>query len=297
MTLLNLFPFSQSIISIEDMSKRSEAFFKGADDTELFFQIWEPTQSKGALIITHGQAEHSDCYQRLAQALEELSWTIYAWDYRGHGRSQGPRGYAADFTEYIQDFVSFVDFLSRETQQQPKDFVMLGHSMGGLIQLKALLDNPQWNIKGQALSSPLLGLSVEVPFIKDLAALALSKIMPQLTLFNEISFQDLTRDADILREFEGDSLRHNRISSGVYLGSLVTMAAVHQSAGQIKCPTLLQIAENDPVTDSQASRNFYKKISSVKKTLKEYSDRKHEIYNDLGREQVYADLLQFLKSL
>lgn len=272
---------------------RSEGFFQGHENTRLYYQMWTPAQSKGHLVITHGQAEHSDCYVRLVEALAPLSWTIYAWDLRGHGRSDGQRGYVKNFADYVQDYAAFLNYLRRESKM--KDPVLLGHSMGGLIQTTALLENSTGPAKAQVLSSPMFGVAVEVPLAKDLAALVLSKVMPQLTMGNQIVFTDLTRDPEVIAEFEKDEMRHDRISSSAYLGAIAAIENVRSNTQKIRLPTLIQIPDNDPVVGSTTTQTFFQKWGSSDKTLKEYPDRKHEIYNDLGREEVFADLIDFLK--
>ncbi|MEZ0392734.1 MAG: lysophospholipase, partial [Pseudobdellovibrionaceae bacterium] len=262
------------------MFKRSESFFTGNHKTRLFYQIWEPSQVKGHLVITHGQAEHSGSYQRLVEGLKELSYSIYAWDLRGHGRSDGQRGFVKSFSEYVKDFELFLQHLRDERNLYPKDLVLLGHSMGGLIQLKMLHDNPHWDFKAQILSSPMLGVAVEVPFYKDLAALLFSKILPTLTLGNEIRYEDLSRDPEVLREYESDFLRHDRISAGAYLGALSAIETLRSENGKIKTPTLWEIPANDPVVGSESSQKLFQMLGSGIKFLKIYPDRKHEIYND-----------------
>jgi alpha-beta hydrolase superfamily lysophospholipase len=117
-----------------------------------------------------------------------------------------------------------------------------------------------------------------------------------VTLGNELRYDDLSRDPQVIKEYEADVMRHNKISAGVYLGSLMTMDVVRHKASQIRIPTLMQIAESDPVVGSEPNRSLFKKLGASDKILKEYPDRMHEIYNDLGREEVFHDLVAFLKS-
>ncbi len=279
------------------MSQRTESFFLAPQNSRLFYQCWEVPQPKAHLVITHGQGEHSGCYERVAQALGDLSVNIYAWDLRGHGRSQGPRGYARHFHDYVQDFQSFLQHLKTEKNLYPKDLILLSHSMGGLIQLMTLLDNPHWIFRAQVLSSPMLGVALQVPLVKDIAALVLANLWPQLTLHNEIEITDLSRDPNVLKEFDLDVLRHHRISSSVYLGAVTSIEVLRHKMDQIKIPTLWQIPEKDPVVGSENSRAMFRQLGSAAKTLCQYTNRQHEIYNDLGREEVYQDLRNFLTNL
>lgn len=276
------------------MSLHSEGFFTGYQDYKLYFQSWEHTSSKNILIITHGQGEHSDCYQRVIEALKELPLSIYAWDLRGHGRSQGLRGYAEHFEDYCRDFECFLRFLNQNTKIKNKNKFLLAHSMGGLIQLKTLLDSPHHGITAQVLSAPLLGIAVNVPLYKEVGAAVLQSWLPKLTLNNEIRYSDLTRNPEVIAEYEKDTLRHDRISSGVYLGSQISFRYVKERANRLELPTLMQIPANDPVVSSEENRNFFHSLNTQDKKIIEYPDSKHEIYNDFGNEVVFADLKEFL---
>lgn len=278
------------------MYKRSEGFFKGYQDVNLFFQKWENPNAKGTVIITHGHGEHSESYSRLIKGFENDRWDFYGWDLRGHGRSEGRRGYVALFDDYCQDYKIFLDKILNQPHIQKGPVILLGHSMGGLILLKTMIRNPQLNCAGLVVSSPLLGLTVPVPLYKSKAAGLLNSILPQVTLGNELTNDMLTRDLDVIREFEQDALRHTRMSPGAFLGIMESTEYVIPRANEIKKPTLLLLAENDPVISTSAAKTFYDRIGSTKKELFVYPGAKHELVNDIIRDTVYADIKKFLDS-
>lgn len=279
------------------MATRAESHFLGAEQNTLYFQKWSVPNAKGTLLITHGQGEHSGCYSRLIDGISALELNVYAWDLRGHGKSAGQRGYAQQFTDYCKDFELFLKKLTTEKEILTKPLFLLAHSMGGLIQSKVLVDHINLPVQAQVLSSPMFGLSLEVPAIKQTAARYISALFPKLTLGNEINFSNLSRDNLVIREFEHDVLRHDRISASVYLGSQTIMSEVMAKAARVKIPTLMQISNQDPITSSPAAREFFAKISSPKKKLIEYPGFKHELYNDLERELAFADIEDFLREL
>lgn len=281
------------------MSTQSEGYFKSFDQSQIFFQSWEKKNAIGHVIITPGQGEHSECYHRLVRFFEKDPWSFYGWDTRGHGRSDGKRGYVSDFNDYLKDYQIFLDLILKKINGP---VVLLAHSMGGLIQLKFLAEifTPEKypSIKAQVCSSPLLGVALPVPKIKDLGAQFLAQFLPKLTLWNEITNRMLTRDLDVIKEFEVDPLRHDVLSSQVYLGFKENFASLPEKANQIKMPTLFQIAEKDEVVSSQAAIQFFDRLASAHKRILIYGDgATHEIYNDIIREQVYQDLHSFLSGI
>jgi alpha-beta hydrolase superfamily lysophospholipase len=280
------------------MYQRAESFFNGHGQVQLFFQAWEKQNPEGHIVITHGHGEHSDCYQRVIEALKEKNWSIWAWDMRGHGRSEGKRGYASHFEDYILDYQIFLKLLFTQEKFKNKNVVLLAHSMGGLVQLQTLIEKPELQIQAQICSAPMLGVAVHVPAWKKLAAQVALSLAPQITLGNEITNDQITRDLEIIKEFETDALRHDRISPGVYLGFEPSFKTVHENAQSITTPTLFLLPEEDPVVSTQSSLSFFEKISSTNKVLKTYGNgAKHEMFNDTHRLEVYHDLIQFLDSV
>lgn len=276
--------------------ERLEGSFFGFDDSELFYQVWRPEEnSRGSLIITHGMAEHSECYHALATELVQDQWTVYAWDLRGHGRSEGKRGFVRDFSDYRKDLSCFIDYLkSIETTNERPRF-LIGHSMGGLIQLQLMIDNPPQGFKAFVCSSPALGLSIKIPNFKRSGAEFLAKWAPRMTMFNEIKYQDLHRDPELLKEYEADPLRHDKISPGLFVGMLQAMDEVKAKAGEIHQNIMFQLAGNERICDSAISSEVFENIASKNKKIIIYPDSLHEIYNDEDRDQVIHDLKFYLQ--
>lgn len=277
------------------MLQRFEGHFIGSDDSELFFQSWtkdEPAQ--GTVIITHGLAEHSECYHPLAKVLAENNWHVIAWDLRGHGRSEGKRGYVRDFNDYERDLENLVNVVRRQTQVPEAPFILFGHSMGGLITLQYLIRSKQKKPDGACFSSPALGLSVQVPPLKEKIALIAEKWMPTLTLHNEIKYQDLSRDEKMVESYPRDNLRHDKVSPALFLGMLRAFKEVQENASEVTLPVLFQLSGDDRLVSAEASREFFSKLPNKKNQILIYPDSYHEIYNDLDRENVIADLKRFL---
>ncbi len=277
--------------------KTSEGHFKGFKEANLYYQVWENPEATGTLIITHGHGEHTESYKRVVNALKSETWTIYAWDQRGHGRSDGLRGYADEFEDYCKDYYEFLKVVLSEPSIKKGPVVFLAHSMGCLVQTKTLLNHPEIKPDAIVFSSPLFGIGVEVPAIKKIGAAWVKKLLPAVTMWNEVSNKDVTRDPEVIRELEQDPYRHSRICASVYLGFLETFPIIQARASEIRFKTLMQLSDKDPVVSTSEALRFFEHLGSGEKELKIYKDAKHEIYNDIIREQAFEDLRTFLRGV
>ncbi|MNL23128.1 Phospholipase YtpA [compost metagenome] len=230
----------------------------------------------------------------MIEAFKADSWRFYAWDLRGHGRSDGRRGYVADFDDYCRDYKIFLDQVIEQPEVKDKPVILFCHSMGGTIQLKTVIRNPDLKASAMVMSAPLLGVALPVPTYKAKAAEVLNSFLPQVTLGNEIRNEMLTRDPDVVREFERDALRHTRISSGAFLGMMESFEYILPRSNEVKLPFFLGVSDADPVISTQKALEFFDHAGSLNKVIKIYPGAKHELVNDIIRDEVFADFKLFM---
>ncbi len=270
-----------------------EVFVKLSPSTEVFLQSWSKpeTDFKGCVLITHGLCEHSQCYTHTAHFLCHHGFLVYAWDLQGHGRSHGKRGFIKNFNDFSRDLISVIK-KTKKTTNTPS-FHLVGHSMGALIILQALLKKSCPKITSTALSSPALGLSMSVPAFKKTMARWLNQFWPSFTLSNGISYEFLSRDPEMTKTYRKDPLRHSQISAPLFLGMMATMKRLPKQIQGLKTPVFFQLAGDDKVVNTQRSLQLFETLQGPKK-LKLYKESYHEIYNDINKEETLSDLVDFL---
>ena len=113
------------------------------DRSRLYVNQWLPDgPAKAMIMLSHGMAEHSGRYARLAEALCAAGYGLYAPDQRGHGRTadEGTLGLYAEkdgWNKVVGDLASLNQHIG---QQQPGlPIILLGHSMGSYIAQAYLL--------------------------------------------------------------------------------------------------------------------------------------------------------------
>ena len=278
------------------MSQRSEILFRCPSDSEsLYLQRWKPSGAAKALVlITHGVAEHSECYHLAAHALAQKNLEVWVWDLPGHGKSYGQRGYVKSFSEYTDRLKEVLVEVQRHADANIPLF-LLGHSMGGMITFQFALQNPNAPVKAYILSSPAFGVKVQVPYFKDQAARVLMHVAPKFTIPHQITYEDLSRDSDLIKTYYKDPLRHTKFSAPLYLGILDAMESAKVRANEFKAPLLIQAAGIDKIVDVLATQEIFAKIGSAQKKLKIYPESYHEIFNDTNKQEVIDDFVAFLR--
>lgn len=280
---------------MKGMLKNTERFIQTADHHKLFCESFLHQDAKASLLILHGQGEHSGSYDRLIRFLSRqdspFKLNIFTFDFRGHGRSDGRRGYASHPIQYVEDLEAVLTDIEHSNMKTP--LFALAHSMGGLILTEAQCQHSfqkrfQNIFKGQILSAPLFQVALKVPAWKMKSAKWMNQVFPRLTLWNEITDEMLTDDLDVRKEFSRDPLRHQKISPGVFLGFFDFFDDIREHAIKIKTPTHLFISEVDPVVSFPAAKEIFDLFGSQDKKLTSFSVGRHELLNEIARDKIYT---------
>jgi alpha-beta hydrolase superfamily lysophospholipase len=269
-----------------------EDFFAGSDGVRLYEQIWLPEgEPRAVLVLVHGLAEHSGHYAATAEELTRRGYVVHTMDLRGHGRSEGPRGYVRSFDQYLDD----LDVLAgRAVGRQPgKPWFLWGHSMGGLIATDwAIVRQPA--CRGLVLSAPLLRAPDHLyPRVRCLAE-PLSRIFPRWRVVR-LDFGGISRDPQRVAQFQADPLvLHGRFPLRTVAEILrVTRFASEQRAA-VRLPLLVLHGAADRLCDPAASRDLYTHAADDDKTLRLYEGLYHDVLREPEAEQVLADLIAWL---
>lgn len=257
----------------------------------------EPWKSPRALIVLHGMGEHCGRYFQLPKYLGEEVDAVFAYDHRGHGRSEGLRGHVERFDELVDDAALAIRRLDErlKTRFGQSEIHLLGHSLGGHVALRTLLEHPDLPIRSAIVSAPFLGVKARVPFSKRLAAGVLSKVWGSLQISTELDAAGLSRDPEVVRAYRDDRLVHDKMTPRFYEEMKAAMADTLSRRSGIPVPILFLVPLEDQIVDSQITLEYYRELKHRDKLLKTYPGFYHEPMNDVGREQVFQDIAEFIR--
>lgn len=276
------------------MSEKSASFeLRAADGVSLSARAWLPSPSppRAVVAVVHGIAEHSGRYAFLAERANQRGLGVVSADLRGHGRSPGERSYVERFDDYLLD----VDALLAKAHEfaAGRPVFLMGHSMGGAIALRWLAQRGQ-PVAGLILSSAALRIGGDVPRLLVALAPLLSRWLPHLrgTRFDPAV---ISRDPAAVAAYVNDplvSLQAPPARTGAEL--LRAMEANRGAAAGLTLPVYLFHGDADRLTDPAGSRDIHELWGGPDRTLRLWPGSRHETFNDLDREAVVAELLEWV---
>jgi alpha-beta hydrolase superfamily lysophospholipase len=282
-----------SVLSREKVSLR---WWKNA------WNLKAPT--RGLIYLFHGMGEHSARYNEMATYFTQWGFDVLSFDLPGHGLTgrKGSFERFADFDEMKKEAKAVLQYWMLEGPQacaelRAKPVFLMGHSMGALLALywvsseKSPEDFPFFP-KRVLISSPPVALSLKVPFWKELAAEFLSSTFPDIKLGNEISPDTLSHDRVKTYEYVQDPLRLSKASPRLYISMKKTMAFVRANFLNIQMPLMLINGSEDPIIHHDEMKTFYNNLNTHKKWV-EYKGMLHEVFNEIGREKVYEEVIKW----
>ena len=261
-----------------------------SDGQPLFLRNWPRAHARGAALIVHGLGEHSGRHARLASWFNRRGYAVRSYDQRGHGQSPGRRGALRHADDLLMDLAAVYAHYAATLAQPP---LLLGHSMGGLVALRAVLDGAVVP-PALVLSSPALR-SRESPRMIRLASV-LSRLLPSLPLRNGLDASKLSHDPQVLVDYLGDPLRHGWITPRLADFIFNAGPACVADAARLPVPTLLLVADGDELVDPAGSRDFARAAATAPLTTRFFSTLYHELFNEAepGRSQVLMQLGDWL---
>jgi alpha-beta hydrolase superfamily lysophospholipase len=263
------------------------------DGLTLATRRWMPgPRPKAAVALVHGIGEHSGRYAHVATHLMLHGYAAYAFDLRGHGRSEGePRVYVDSFGEYVADLDRFLADVRKEHRGP---LFLYGHSMGGAIAASYVIEHGTDGLAGLVLSSAALQLPADLSPLLQKAAGVLSRFAPKLPL-TKLDTSHLSRDPAVVRAYERVLLVY---TGGVRprVGAEILRVTEHiqQHPEAFTLPLLLYHGTADRITDPDGSRRLYERAPTEDKTLHLYEGLYHETHNEPERERVLDDLTTWL---
>lgn len=285
----------------------------------IFSRSWAAPQPRALLLLAHGMAEHSGRYDHFARFMAEHGFAVYMNDHAGHGRSAQVKGHFADrdgWSCVVGDMKALMDQAVAEHPGLP--VFLMGHSMGSFIARSFIIRY------GEALSGCVLcGTMGKNPGIRLGKALAdlqcrvmgvrsrgdridrLVSASYNKRIENPVNASAwLSRDEKVCRTFQADPMCGFPFTAGGYRDLFTGLEEVTAPDWAAKVPKELPLfliaGDQDPVgsygAGPQQVAAALRGAGCRDVRLKLYEGMRHEVLNELGKEEAYCDVLEWLES-
>lgn len=286
--------------------------------------LYKPEKPAKALIqISHGMVEYIGRYEDFMNYLVNNGYAVCAHDHIGHGNSVGKDetfGYfkKEDGDQALVDDLYEFGQLAKKQLNQSVPFILLGHSMGSFIARICVVKYPDtydgFIISGtggpSALSSvgPTFASIVKKVSGEKKQSEKLDNIL--FGSFNKkidnarTSKDWLSRDPDVVDAYLKDPFSSFIFTTSAFkdLASLTKKANDPKWFSSVSktMPILMISGDKDPVG------NYGKGVLEVYNRLKEngcqisiilYEDGRHEMLNEINKQDVYQDILNWLNEI
>jgi alpha-beta hydrolase superfamily lysophospholipase len=300
-----------------------EFTIEGADGQTVAAYRWgDPADPKGAVQIAHGASEHAARYARVAERLADHGYIVYASDHRAHGRTADQFGtFGVARPGGWDAIVDDVHVLTRHIAGVHPGIpvVLLGHSMGSMI-AQGYVQRWGHDLAALVLSGTTGGLGLDADTLGMVIALGAGDGADQpsevfAAMFGGFNapfdgpdatgFEWLSRDADEVRKYVDDPWCGFPLSNGYVADMLAGTSAMWSPEAEANVrrdlPVYVMGGADDPVGGERAESvhelvGRYEVLGVGPVTLKLYTDGRHEMLNDVNREQVEADLVAWIDS-
>ena len=246
-----------------------------SDGITLFVRDYHPDQPVPGRVLywVHGIGEHGGRYEHVAEVMVRRGWRLILPDLRGHGQSTGVRTHVQSFDAYIDD----IALVWKHFDLQSAKSNLLGHSMGGLVAIRAVQTGKVAPTR-LAISSPLLGLKLNVNRLTVLLGRMVLLVAPSIRFSNGIDPANMTRDPTFAAIRRADALINKTVTAGWYFAMRTALKAAWSDVSQVTLPVYAQQGASDRTTDPDALTKWYELIPSANKQLVMLDDQTHELF-------------------
>jgi alpha-beta hydrolase superfamily lysophospholipase len=273
--------------------------FQDEQDVEIKFYEWPVADPKAVVQIAHGLGEHARRYDQMAAVLNRAGFSVYADDHRGHGQTGlgqiaskqtkklgnlGLGGMDATFRQVL----AFSKLIKSENPGKP--IVLLGHSWGSFIAQKIVNKSSEMYdalvLSGSALTMP-----------GYLATGDFNKVWKKLP--GPTGYEWLSRDVEVQKKFVADPLTFLAAAMQVFgIANSLKLFGTPSKKVRSDLPILVQVGEADPIGGEYSNKALveaYRKNCGIQDIeLFVYHDARHEIYNELNKDEIIQELINWI---
>lgn len=248
-------------------------------------------QPKGIVYLVHSLGEHSGRYDHVGNQLALAGYHLIGFDLRGHGLSEGRRGYSPGLANLLEDIRALIDESQNHLGDRLPKFIY-GQGFGGNLAIHFGLQSSS-KFQGFIITSPHLSTNILDNYSKLSITKILAKYFPRLRVDIGISPEALSRNLAIVQAFRNDVYVHDKISARLKLELIKSAQSALENAYRWDAPLLLMHGSADRISAYPASEKFACQATGQVDYVR-WEGYYHELHHDLGHEAVIEKITSWL---
>ncbi len=277
-----------------------EGFFQASDGKQLFYRMWPSAvpaeQADKCFVLLHRGHEHSARLQQIVDELNMPEVPMFSFDARGHGRTEGPRGYSPSVARSVQDVGDFVAYVSQTYHIPTQNILVIAQSISA-VYAAAWMHDYAPKIRGLILASPAFSIKLYVPFACAGMTLLQQILGRPFYISSYVNANFLTHDPQRRKSYNEDPLITKTIASHMLLELARLGKRIVADARAIQLPVQLFISGSDVVVHHGPQHRFYHNLGSFVKEKHMLKGFYHDTFGEQNREQVFAHMHRFIKRI
>ncbi|NTX26652.1 alpha/beta fold hydrolase [Burkholderia pyrrocinia] len=271
-----------------------ESRFNTHDGQALFYRHWPAIDAhpQGAVLLLHRGHEHSGRVSHLVDELNLPGFAFFAWDARGHGRSDGERGYSPNVATSVRDIQTFVDHIAANHGIPVDRIAVIAQSVGAVLATTWVHDYAP-PIRCLVVASPAFKVKLYVPFARQ-GLKWLHKLRGKFFVDSYVKARFLTRDPQRIESYNRDPFITRPIAANMLLDLHDTAKRIVADAAAITVPTQLLISGADWVVHRAPQHTFFERLGSTTKERIVLDDFYHDTLGERDRAAAVAAVRRFV---
>ena len=299
---------------------RTDFWFDSCGAGKIHCCKWSPEgEPKAVLQIVHGITEFVERYDTFASYMTELGYVVVAEDHMGHGQSVNGEGIQGYFHGGWFNAVADTFHLLTETKKEYPElpFILLGHSMGSFMARTILYLHPDSGIDAAIISGTCWQPAFAMPAIVKIMEAAcrmvgetnVSEKLQNLVFgtynarveHQRTNLDWICRDPRVVDAHP--MMQGLAPKAGLLRDMMVGIHAIEKPenlAGMKKdLPVFFVAGGDDPVGNYgkgiHACAGAFRKAGMADVSIKIYPLCRHEILNEINKEEIFEDVHQWIE--
>ncbi|MBU0759417.1 MAG: lysophospholipase [Candidatus Omnitrophica bacterium] len=258
----------------------------------VLYREWRFDAPGAVTLLVHGLGGHSERWRFLSEFFLQNNISSYAVELKGFGETEGLKGHADSLNTYLEDIKTLHNLIAQENPG--KKIFLIGESMGALLAFLIAREKEKL-FDGVICISPAFKSILKFSATMYIKIFLNSIFCPEKQFRINFDSAILTRDREYQEVINSDPREHRLATAGLLINIARGQIKAAGLKNRIRMPLLFLLAGGDKMVDLEASKRIFNGLKLEDKTIFIYPGMYHALSIDLGKENVFGDIVKWIE--